>query len=136
MVAKLFEKNPRYELLYPEDLFDDLLAGQGQHSLLTFENILAECVDSIVLIPESPGSFAELGVFSNDSRLVNKLICIGQKKYCKKKSLSDGPVRLIKASDTGSVFNITFSDLEDDNYKSKTYKTVNSAITKIKKNML
>ena len=133
-ISKLFDKYPRYELLYPEDLFDDLLVGQGQHSLLTLENILAECVDSIVIIPESPGSFAELGVFSNDERLVNKLICVGNKKYSKKKSfINYGPVKLIKASDTGSVFNVDFSDLDDEINKIKMYKTINNAITKIKK---
>ena len=47
-MARLFERYPRYEILYPEDPFDDLLAGQGQHSLLVLENILADSVDSIV----------------------------------------------------------------------------------------
>jgi len=73
-MAKLLKDNKRYELLYPEDLFDDLMAGQGQQSLLVLENILADSVDSIVLFPESPGSFAELGAFANNERLANKLI--------------------------------------------------------------
>jgi hypothetical protein len=133
-MAELFENYPRYELLYPEDLFDDLMAGQGQHSLLILENILADSVDSIVLFPESPGSFAELGSFASDRRLVNKLICIGQKKYAKRKSfINYGPVRLIKASDTGRVFNIVYDDLVDDDEKKKIYKRINDAITIIKK---
>jgi hypothetical protein len=133
-MAKLFKKYPRYELLYPEDLFDDLMAGQGQHSLLILENILADSVDSIVLFPESPGSFAELGAFANNQRLANKLICVGQKKYAKKKSfINYGPVRLIKASDTGKVFNIAYNDLELEDKKTKIYKRINDAITAIKK---
>jgi hypothetical protein len=133
-MAKLFKKYPRYELLYPEDLFDDLMAGQGQHSLLVLENILADSVDSIVLFPESPGSFAELGAFANNQRLANKLICVGQKKYAKKKSfINYGPVRLIKASDTGKVFNIAYNDLELEDKKTKIYKRINDAITAIKK---
>lgn len=133
-MAKLFKEYPRYELLYPEDLFDDLLAGQGQHSLLELENILADSVDSIVLFPESPGSFAELGAFANNSRLVSKLICVGQKRYAKKKSfINYGPVRLIKASDTGKVINIAYDDLESEDKKAKIYKKINNAITAIKK---
>lgn len=31
-MAALFAEYPRYEIHYPEDLFDDLLSGQGQHS--------------------------------------------------------------------------------------------------------
>ena len=133
-MAKLFKKYPRYELLYPEDIFDDLMAGQGQYSLLELENILADSVDSIVLFPESPGSFAELGAFANNSRLASKLICVGQKRYAKKKNfINYGPVRLIKVSDTGKVFNIAYDDLESEDKKTKIYKRINDAITAIKK---
>jgi hypothetical protein len=134
-MSELFKNYPRYELLYPEDLFDDLIVGQGQHSLLFLENILADSVDAIVLFPESPGSFAELGAFANDKRLVNKLICIRQKKYSKRKSfINYGPVRLIKASDTGRVFNIVYDDLTDNDEKKKIYKRISDAIAIIKKN--
>jgi len=124
-MARLFERYPRYEILYPEDLFDDLLAGQGQHSLLVLENILADSVDSIVLFPESPGSFAELGAFANSSLLANKLICVGQKKYAKNKSfINYGPARLIKASDTGKVFNISYDDLDSADKNTKRLRDV------------
>lgn len=133
-MAELLKNYTRYELLYPEDLFDDLLAGQGQHSLLALENILADSVDSIVLFPESPGSFAELGAFANNKRLANKLICVGQKKYAKKKNfINYGPIRLIKASRTGRVFNIVYDDLDSETEKKKIYKRINNAITAIKK---
>lgn len=133
-MAKLFEGHRRYELLYPEDLFDDLMAGQGQHSLLLSEEILANSVDCIILLPESPGSFAELGAFASNDRLANKLICVGQKKYAKKKSfINYGPVRLIRASDTGHVLNIAYDDLESRDKKQKLYKRINDAITVIKK---
>ena len=133
-LAKLFEEYPRYKLLYPEDLFDDLMAGQGQQSLLVLENILADSVDSIVLLPESPGSFAELGAFASNSRLANKIVFVGQKKYAKKKSfINYGPVRLIKASDTGKVLNIAYDDLRSGEKRKKIYKRINDAITVIKK---
>ena len=53
-MAAILASVPRYQILYPEDLFDDLLAGQGQYSLLELENILAGAVDAIILFPESP----------------------------------------------------------------------------------
>ncbi len=133
-MMELFKKHARYELLYPEDIFDDLLVGQGQYSLLDLEDILAESVDSIVLFPESPGSFAELGAFASNKRLANKLICVCQHKYEKRKSfINYGPIRLIKASDTGKVFNIVYDNLASDIIKDKIYKKINSAITAIKK---
>jgi hypothetical protein len=85
-MAAIFAHYPRYELLYPEDLFDDLLAGQGQYSLLKLENILADSVDSIVLFPESPGSFAELGAFSNNEKLAPKMVVVSNKKNKTNKS--------------------------------------------------
>ena len=92
-VASIFQEYPRFELLYPEDLFDDLLSGQGQHSLLELENILARSVDSIVIIPESPGSFAELGAFSNNQTLAAKIVCIANKKFKKEIFLFNKPMQ-------------------------------------------
>lgn len=133
-MAEILKDKKKYELLYPEDIFDDLMSGQGQHSLLDLENILADSVDAIVLFPESPGSFAELGVFASNEKLANKLICIGQLKYEKKKSfINYGPVRKIKETDTGRVFNIAYNDLDVEEEKNKIYTKINDAIAKIKK---
>lgn len=134
-MANIFEENSRrYELLYPEDLFEDLLAGQGQYSLLKLENILAASVDAIVLCPESPGSFAEIGAFSNNKKLAQKLIVLSNKKYKSDKSfINYGPYRLIKESGSGKVLHINYEHLSlaDESYK--IYKKVNDYITKIKK---
>ncbi|GAA0660950.1 retron St85 family effector protein [Rheinheimera tangshanensis] len=133
-MAAVFSDYPRYEILYPEDLFDDLLAGQGQHSLLKLENILADSVDAIVLFPESPGSFAELGAFSNNENLARKMIVLSNKKYKSNKSfINYGPNRLIRLSKTGKVINISYDDLDDSVEKHKIYRKVNDYISKIKK---
>ncbi|MDF4741564.1 retron St85 family effector protein [Vibrio parahaemolyticus] len=133
-MASIFNEHSKYELLYPEDIFDDLLAGPGQHSLLHLENILANCVDAIVLLPESPGSFAEIGAFSNNPRLAQKLIVLSDKNYKSKKSfINYGPYRLIKESKTGAVFHINYKDLDDDVLGKKLYRNINSKISKIKK---
>lgn len=133
-MARIFDFYPRYEILYPEDLFDDLLAGQGNYSLLKLENLLADSVDAIVLFPESPGSFAELGAFSNNENLAKKMIVISNKKYKKNKSfINYGPNRLIKSSKTGKIIHINYEDLDDDQEKHKIYKNINDGISKIKK---
>ncbi|ELL4669152.1 retron St85 family effector protein [Vibrio fluvialis] len=124
----------KYELLYPESLFDDLLAGQGQHSLLELENILANSVDAIVLFPESPGSFAELGAFSSNPNLVNKLICISNKRFEHKRSfINYGPNRLIKASQTGKVLHEDYTLIDDPSESKKLFRRVSDCITKIQK---
>ncbi len=136
-MAKLFMENQtriEYELLYPESLFDDLLAGHGQHSLLALENILASSVDAIVLLPESPGSFAELGAFSSNPQLVNKLICVANQRYKNKRSfLNYGPNRLIKASETGKVINLDYDKLDCPDTIPRVFRSISDAITKIQK---
>jgi hypothetical protein len=133
-MAQIFHEYPRYEVLFPEDLFDDLLIGQGQHSLLSLENILAESVDAIVLFPESPGSFAELGAFSNNPNLARKMIVVSNKKYKKKKSfINYGPYRLVKASGSGKVMHVDYDDLSDTLKKHVIYRNINTKIIDIKK---
>lgn len=94
------------DIIYPEDIFDELLYSSKTKDLLSLEGLLADSVDAIVLIPESPGSFAELGAFANDEKLRNKLICVVDKKYKKDKSfINQGPLRLVKkANQFGLIF--------------------------------
>ncbi len=71
-IDKIFKKYYRYffEIIYPEDIFDEFLTGPGRENLLKLENILVESVDAVLLIPESPGSIAELGAFTNNDILM------------------------------------------------------------------
>lgn len=132
-MADIFSNYNRYEILYPEDIFDDLLAGQGRFSLLELENILADNVDCIVIFPESPGSFAENGAFSNNEKLAKKIVVLSNKKYQRDKSfINYGPYRLIKASGSGKIIHINYDQLSDPIESLKIYKKVNSYITAIK----
>lgn len=134
-MAGILDINPRFHLLYPEDIFDDLLAGQGQYSLLELENILADSVDCIVIFPESPGSFAEIGAFSINEKLAKKMIVLSNRKYRNDKSfINYGPYRLIKRSKSGKVININYDDLSHPINKINIYRNVNSHISQIKKN--
>lgn len=135
-LKQLFSIQPRYELMYPETIFDDLLSGQTRFSLLEMENILAESVDVIVIIPESPGSFAELGAFSNNSELSNKMVVLSHNRYKKHKSfINYGPLRLVKSSSrkTGKVIYFDDNDFQNDVTRTSLYRKINDAITKIKK---
>ncbi|WP_086983797.1 retron St85 family effector protein [Vibrio aphrogenes] len=133
-MAAVFSHYPRYELLYPEDLFDDLLAGQGQHSLLKLEGILADSVDAIVLFPESPGSFAEIGAFSNNEQLARKMVVLSNKRYKSNKSfINYGPYRLIKSSGTGKVIHINYDHLTNPDEYHRIYRNVNNYITQIRR---
>ncbi|UVW29857.1 retron St85 family effector protein [Massilia sp. H6] len=132
-LADILAEKKRYEVFYPEDIFDDLLVGPG-HSLLTLESILADSVDAIVIFPESPGSLAEMGAFSNDERLRDKLICFANKKYQKNKSfINYGPLRLIKSSRSGTLAHVNYDDLDDSIEAAKIYDTFVDGIAKIKK---
>ncbi|MCO4209367.1 retron St85 family effector protein [Aeromonas hydrophila] len=119
-VANILGDKKRYRLLYPEDIFDDLLAGQGKYSLLNLESILAKSVDVIIICPESPGSFAELGAFSNNTELARKMIVLSDKKYKNAKSfINYGPYRLIKESKSGKVMQVKYDSLEAEHEDSR-----------------
>lgn len=133
-LAQVLSRIKEIELFYPEDLFDDLLAGQGQHSLLSLENILAESVDAIVITPESPGSFAELGAFTNNENLSKKMICIQDNRYKSNKSfLNYGPIRLLKKQNSTSVIRCDFSYLHDSKINKTFYANLMKSITGIKR---
>ncbi len=118
----------RYDIIYPEDIFDELLYGTQGKDLLSLEGLLAESVDAIVLIPESPGSFAELGAFANDNNLRTKIICILDKKHKKDKSfINQGPVKLIKKASKENLLYIDLNDLDNEIEK------LGSALSRIKK---
>jgi hypothetical protein len=102
----------RYTLVFPEDIFEELLSGPFHKDLLTLENLLADSVDVIVLIPESAGSIAELGAFANHERLRQKLVCVQEERYRKEKSfINYGPVRLLRDLHVGKVVDVDAADI-------------------------
>jgi len=96
-----------YDIIYPEDIFESLLYKSSSEDLLSLENLLADSVDVVVVIPESAGSFAELGAFANNEKLRNKMICVLDKKYERDKSfINQGPVKLLKRTNSKAVVHI------------------------------
>ena len=103
------------EFIYPEDIFEELLYSSDSKDLLSLEGLLAKAVDIILMIPESPGSFAELGAFANDENLRQKMVCILDIKYKKHKSfINQGPIKLVKKANKSNVIFINFDDMENE----------------------
>ena len=90
-------------LLYfePENIFDKWISGPGStKNLADFEALAAEISQLIVIFPEGPGSFAELGFFSNSKNIAAKTLVVGQYEYQLPRSfLRLGPISTI-AKDT------------------------------------
>ena len=62
------------QVLYPEDLFMDMLNRDKKTDLLEYENLLADNSDVVCIICESMGSAVELGAFIQNSKLEQKMI--------------------------------------------------------------
>lgn len=94
----------RYSIVYPEDLFEELLSGPFHQDLLTLENVLAESVDAVVLVPESYGAVAELGAFADHRVLRRKLVCVQDQRFKKATSfIAYGPLRLLRDLRAGRI---------------------------------
>ena len=123
-----------YDIIYPEDIFDELLYSSQSKDLLSLEKLLAESVDAIILIPESPGSFTELGAFANDDQLREKIVCVLDRKYKKEKNfINKGPLKIIKKSNKNGVIFIDPDNIEKEIDKiTSTLKKMKKYSTKIK----
>lgn len=87
----------RFQILYPEDLFMDMLNRNKNSDLLEYENLLAENADIICIICESMGSAVELGAFVQNENVKSKLMVVINSKYRRDKSfIMMGPVKHIK----------------------------------------
>ena len=69
------------------------------HNVAEFEEIIAELSKCVVIFPESPGSFAELGYFSRNDDLRKKLLIVNNSDLQGQDSfLSLGPIGLIDSN--------------------------------------
>lgn len=124
-LRKRLEKNNKLSIFYPEDMFMELLSRK-KYDLFTLENFLAENSDLIMIVCESPGSFTELGAFTSNRKILDKLIVLIQKRYKNDKSfIMQGPIRYIESYNKNHViyFNNDLDDMERrvKNYLSSQY---------------
>ena len=102
------------QVLYPEDLFIEILNRNKNTDLLQYENLLAESADIIFIVCESIGSSAELGAFVQNDIMRNKLLVGINKKYSRDKSfIMDGPVKKIKNNASEKVMIYNVNDLSE-----------------------
>lgn len=74
-----------------------LYSDERPVDILTFEKLLAEISDKIVIVAESPGTFCELGAFALDHRFASNLIVINQDNPDFKGSfITKGPIKKIR----------------------------------------
>lgn len=86
---------PGLGLFYAERVWDQI-ASHNNRSALKMESDLAALADLVVIIVESPGTFAELGAFSLSDPLRKKILPIVDKQYFHHQSfISTGPLRWV-----------------------------------------
>jgi hypothetical protein len=61
-------------------------------NLNEFEKLIAESVDSVLIFPESPGSYAELGLFSGIPELAEKTLVASRPIYQGNSFITMGPI--------------------------------------------
>lgn len=84
-------------ILYPEDLFIEMLNKNKDYDLLSLERFLADNCDFICIVCESAGSLVELGAFTNNEDTVDKVIALIEEKRRRKKSfIMLGPVKILR----------------------------------------
>jgi hypothetical protein len=84
-------------VFYAEQIWEELSQTPGL-SALEMEERLADLSDIVVIVVESPGTFAELGAFSLSERLRKKLLPILESDFRNGTSfIETGPVRWIDA---------------------------------------
>ena len=105
-------------ILYPEDLFMEILNRDKDSDLLTLEKFLADNCDYICIICESAGSLVELGAFTNNDSTVNKVIAVFEENRKRDKSfIMLGPVKILKKNNKNKV--VFYKNIEDLSYKLK-----------------
>lgn len=81
-------------VFYAERVWEHITAHESQMSALEMEGELAKLADMVIVIVESPGTFAELGAFSLSDSLRAKMLAIVDVKHQAEESfIMTGPVR-------------------------------------------
>lgn len=122
LIYEEIKDNPRYNVVFPEWLFSNLLAMK-EYNLFDLENDLALNVDAIVLPLEGLGTMAELGAFASFDKLRAKIIVINDQKYRRDRSfITLGPVSVIMSEDKRNV--IYYSQDKLDGLKKKVFNRI------------
>ena len=84
------------------------------YNLTVYEALVADLSDVVVIIPDSPGSFAELGYFGSVARVCSKMLIFFDKQYRalnNKSYILEGPGKAAK-SHSAEVYFVHYSEFE------------------------
>jgi len=99
-----FKKYAKFNVVYPEFIFATLL-NKKDSNLLELEDELAKYVDLIIIPLEGLGTYAEIGAFTVNKKLLPKVIAINDIRFKNAKSFINlGPIDLIKKQNTNHLF--------------------------------
>jgi hypothetical protein len=91
------KSNLNVNIFYAERVWN-LIASRTDHSALEMESELADLADLVIIIVESPGTFAELGAFSLNDSLRQKILPIVDSIHSIEQSfIGTGPLKWIDA---------------------------------------
>jgi hypothetical protein len=91
-----------------EDIREYFEKESPYKELVSFESNIAQLSDLVLLFSESPGSFAELGVFASHPEIAKKTLVVIQQKYLSKHSfISKGPIAYFTSISKKAVFSLT-----------------------------
>lgn len=111
--VRLILENEGFQILYPEDLFIEMLNRDKKADLLEYENLLADNSDIICIICESIGSAVELGTFVQNENIKKKMIVAINQKYSRQKSfVMMGPVKHLQKIDSNRFIQYKSDDSE------------------------
>jgi len=91
------KQQPDLRTFLAEDAVNNLLSNSKPEfiNLAQFEDIIASVFSSILVFPESPGSIAELGFFSNSTKLNKKILVANDSELQGDNFINLGPVAIV-----------------------------------------
>lgn len=95
------------------DLLRQVDERRASRDLAVIEETIATTVDSLLLFPESPGSFAELGFFSANEAISQKMLVAIAHEHQGDSFIILGPVKKINANSSFSPQPIVISEDRD-----------------------
>lgn len=91
----LSRKDPPVHLFYAEEVWIEI-ASNTDLTALQMEERIAKLADMVIIVVESPGTFAEIGAFCISSELRTKLLPIVDRRFRESDSfIATGPLRWI-----------------------------------------
>lgn len=101
-----------FQVFRAEDIWQELRERKGDDlDLLMMERYIGQISDIIIILVESPGTFAELGAFVTDKNLRDKLLLILDNSYESADSfINDGPVSYFNHGTNGPFRPALYTD--------------------------